>query len=61
MKRIFALFTTLCALLLVFSATASAAGGSESTATSAAFDGPLVLLSLVTLAIFIYLPLRDNN
>lgn len=60
MQKTVLLFTILFAFLTVFATTVSAAG-SGSGVSDTAYQGPLVLLSLLTLAIFIYLPLRDNN
>ncbi|WNF35164.1 hypothetical protein RJD24_11830 [Bacillaceae bacterium IKA-2] len=57
MKKTFVLFTTLFAFLTIFATTVSAAGG----ASDAAYQGPLVLLSFLTLAIFIFLPFKDHN
>lgn len=57
MKKTLVLFTTLFAFLTIFATTVSAAGGVSDTA----YQGPLVLLSLLTLAIFIFLPFKDNN
>lgn len=57
MKKTLVLFTTLFAFLTIFATTVSATGGVSDTA----YQGPLVLLSLLTLAIFIFLPFKDNN
>lgn len=57
MKKTLVLFTTLFAFLTIFATTVSAAGGVSDTA----YQGPLALLSLLTLAIFIFLPFKDNN
>lgn len=63
MKKMFAFFTTLLAFLTVFAGTTLAAGGGgeKEAAAASAYEGPLVLLSIITLAIMIYLPFRDNN
>lgn len=60
MKKTVLLFTILFAFLTVFATTVSSAG-SGSGVSDTSYQGPLVLLSLLTLAIFIYLPLKDNN
>lgn len=62
MRKMFTLVATFFALLTIFTASASAAGGSSGTvAATSPYEGPLTLLSIITLAIMIYLPLRDHN
>ncbi len=63
MKRIVALFTVLMTFITIFAATTFAAGsGAEKTAEVASpYEDPLMLLAFITLAIMIYLPIRDHN
>lgn len=63
MKKIFALFTTFIAFMTIFASTTLAAGsvGEKEAVAASPYEGPLILLSLITIAIMIYLPLTDNN
>lgn len=63
MKKLFALLTTLMAFLTIFASTTFAAGsGGEKAAVAASpYEGPLTLLAIITLAIMIYLPIKDHN
>lgn len=63
MKGIIASFFALFVFLTVFAVTVSAAGsgGGEGVTTASAYDGPLLLLSILTLAVLIFLPFKDHN
>jgi hypothetical protein len=62
MKKLFALLTTLIAFLTIFATTTFAAASTEKAAVAASpYEGPLMILAFITLAIMIYLPLTDNN
>jgi hypothetical protein len=63
MKKTFTLLTTFIAFLTFFASTtfAASSGGEKEAVAASPYEGPLILLALITLAIMIYLPLTDNN
>ncbi len=58
MKKMLAIFSTLFVFLTMFATTTMAAGEIEA---SSSFEGPLILLSMMTLAYMIFLIFTDNN
>ncbi|WP_169819188.1 hypothetical protein [Anaerobacillus arseniciselenatis] len=58
MKKVLAIFSTLFVFLTMFATTTMAAGEDQAVAS---YEGPLILLSVMTLGFMIFLIFTDNN